>query len=120
MLLRADLALHQRGQAELVTNLVDAFDAWLQDRDEESRLPRRLHDLVELAHGEYSLVARTSPELLVGATGERVQGADAVRNLARGRAVVDFVASLTDKQAVSVLDALSGRADQPWSDSFVL
>ncbi|HEY3711556.1 MAG TPA: dNTP triphosphohydrolase [Amycolatopsis sp.] len=120
VLLRADLALHQRGQAALVTSLVDALDAWLQDRDEESRLPRRLHDLVELAHGEYSLVARTAPGLLVGATGERVQGADAVRSLARGRAVVDFVASLTDKQAVSVLDALSGRADQPWSDSFVL
>ncbi|WP_328615037.1 hypothetical protein OHS18_46040 [Amycolatopsis sp. NBC_00355] len=43
-----------------------------------------------------------------------------VRNLARGRAVVDFVASLTDKQAVTLLDALSGRSAQPWSDSFVL
>ena len=52
--------------------------------------------------------------------GEPVTGADAVRGLARGRAVVDFVASLTDKQAVTLLDALSGRAAQPWSDSFVL
>lgn len=120
VLLRADLALHQRGQAALVSSLVDALDAWLQDRDEVSRLPRRLHDLVELAHEEYGLLARTAPELLVGATGEPVQGADAVRGLARGRAVVDFVASLTDKQAVALLDALSGRSAQPWSDSFVL
>ncbi|HWD03181.1 MAG TPA: dNTP triphosphohydrolase [Amycolatopsis sp.] len=120
VLLRPELALHQRGQASLVTSLVDALDAWLLDRDEVSRLPRRLHDLVELAHDEYSAVARTAPELLVGATGESVTGTDAVRGLARGRAVVDFVSSLTDKQAMSLLDALSGRAMQPWSDSFVL
>jgi dGTPase len=120
VLLRPDLALHQRGQASLVSNLVDALDAWLLDRDEVYRLPRRLHDLVELAHAEYTELARTAPELLIGATGERVEGADAVRGLARGRAVVDFVASLTDRQAVTLLDALSGRASQPWSDSFVL
>ncbi|MFD2471798.1 deoxyguanosinetriphosphate triphosphohydrolase family protein [Amycolatopsis silviterrae] len=120
VLLRPDLALHQRGQASLVTTLVDALDAWLLDRDEASRLPRRLHDLMELAHGEYAGLVRTAPELLVGATGERIEGADAVRGLARGRAVVDFVASLTDKQAVTLLDALSGRSSQPWSDSFVL
>ena len=120
VLLRPDLALHQRGQAGVVASLVDALDAWLLDRDEVSRLPRRLHDLVELAHTEYTAIAATAPELLVGATGEPVTGADAVRGLARGRAVVDFVASLTDKQAVTLLDALSGRAAQPWSDSFVL
>jgi dGTPase len=112
--------LHQRGQAGVVSSLVDALDAWLSDRDEVSRLPRRLHDLVELAHAEYTGLARSAPELLVGATGEPVSGPDAVRGLARGRAVVDFVASLTDKQAVTLLDALSGRAAQPWSDSFVL
>jgi dGTPase len=120
VLLRPDLALHQRGQAGLISSLVDALDAWLLDRDEVYRLPRRLHDLVELAHNEYSELARSAPELLVGATREPVRGIDAVRGLARGRAVVDFVASLTDKQAVSLLDALSGRTSQPWSDSFVL
>ncbi|TVT27913.1 dNTP triphosphohydrolase [Amycolatopsis rhizosphaerae] len=120
VLLRPELALHQRGQASLLTTLVDALDAWLGDRDEASRLPRRLHDLVELAHAEYARLAADAPALLVGATGEPVSGADAVRGLARGRAVIDFVASLTDKQAVSLLDALSGRSSQPWSDSFVL
>ncbi|GLY65803.1 deoxyguanosinetriphosphate triphosphohydrolase family protein [Amycolatopsis taiwanensis] len=120
VLLRPDLALHQRGQASLVTTLVDALDAWLSDRDEVSRLPRRLRDLVELAHAEFDEIATRDPELLIGATGEPVAGADAVRGLARGRAVIDFVASLTDKQAVTLLDALSGRSSQPWSDSFVL
>lgn len=120
VLLRPELALHQRGQASLLSTLAEALDGWLGDRDEASRLPRRLHDLGELARAEYAEVARDSPELLIGATGEPVRGSDAVAELARGRAVIDFVASLTDKQAVSLLDALSGRASQPWSDSFVL
>jgi dGTPase len=40
--------------------------------------------------------------------------------MARGRAVVDFVASLTDNQAAALLDALSGRTNQLWTDAFVL
>ncbi|PRX46014.1 dGTPase [Prauserella shujinwangii] len=120
VLLRADLALHQRGQANVLASLVDALDAWLADRDEASRLPRRLHDLVEVAGAEYASLARRAPDLLVGATGEPVEGTDAVRGLARGRAVVDFVASLTDNQAVRMLDAIEGRTAQPWSESFVL
>lgn len=120
VLQRPDLALHQRGQASLLTTLVDALDAWLADRDEARRLPRRLHDLVELAWSEYDHLARHAPELLIGATGEPVQGTDAVRNLARGRAVIDFVASLTDKQAAAMLDAISGRSAQPWSEPSVL
>jgi dGTPase len=35
--------------------------------------------------------------------------------MARGRAVIDFVASLTDDQAVSLLDSLSGRTTQPYN-----
>ncbi|NIJ11766.1 dGTPase [Saccharomonospora amisosensis] len=120
VLQRPDLALHQRGQATLLAQLVDALDAWLADRDEAHRLPRRLHDLVELAHAEYSGLARVAPELLIGATGEPVRGTDAVRGLARGRAVIDFVASLTDRQAASMLDAISGRSEQPWSEPSVL
>lgn len=120
VLQRPDLALHQRGQASLIVALVDALDAWLTDREEVSRLPRRLHDLVELAHAEYGALAGEAPELLVGATGEPVRGADAVRALARGRAVIDFVASLTDRQAAAMLDAISGRSEQPWSEPSVL
>jgi dGTPase len=99
---RPDLALHQRGQAALLTTLVEALRAWLDDPSEDARLPRRLHDLVELA------VAELPPS-----TPDRVP-------LARGRAVVDFVAALTDQQAVALLDALSGRSGQLWTDAFVL
>jgi dGTPase len=117
VLLRPDLALHQRGQAQLITSLVEALDQWLGDRHEADRLPRRLHDLAELAESEYVALA---PEALIGATGEAPSGPAALHELARGRAVIDFVASLTDSQAVALLDALSGRSGQPWSDQFVL
>jgi dGTPase len=117
VLRRPDLALHQRGQARLLTTLVEELESWLVDRREADRLPRRLHDLVELAEGEYRDLATHRPELLGG---EGVPGPDAVRALARGRAVVDFVASLTDSQAVALLDALSGRRSAIWTDAFAL
>ncbi|HEX8344107.1 MAG TPA: dNTP triphosphohydrolase [Actinoplanes sp.] len=102
VLARPDLALHQRGQARLIGTLVESLLAWLTDPDESDRLPRRLHDLVELAEAE-----------LPTSTPERI-------GRARGRAVVDFVAALTDGQAVALLDALSGRSRQLWTDAFVL
>ncbi|MBP2337737.1 deoxyguanosinetriphosphate triphosphohydrolase family protein [Saccharothrix coeruleofusca] len=120
VLLRPDLALHQRGQARLLTALVEALEQWVTDRHEANRLPRRLHDLVELAGDEYAELARTEPSALVGATGDVPSGPDAVRALARGRAVVDFIASLTDNQAAALLEALSGRTGQLWTDAFVL
>jgi len=120
VLLRADLALHQRGQASLLSTLVDELQQWLLDEREAYRIPRRLHDLVELAHAEYSALAADRPELLAGAPGGTTAGPIDVRALARGRSIVDFVASLTDKQSVVLLDALAGRSTAPWSDSFVL
>ena len=109
---RPDLALHQRGQARLLATLVEALRAWLLDPDETARLPRRLHDLVEMAEEES---AGLTPEDF-GLPGERVNSAA----MARGRAIVDFVAALTDGQAVALLDALSGRSRQLWTDAFVL
>ncbi len=102
VLARPDLALHQRGQAGLLATLVEALQAWILEPDEQSRLPRRLHDLVELAEAE-----------LPDQTPDRMA-------MARGRAIIDFVASLTDGQAVALLDALSGRSGQLWTDAFVL
>ncbi|MEU8044031.1 dGTP triphosphohydrolase [Micromonospora echinofusca] len=102
VLARPDLALHQRGQARLLGTLVEALLEWLLDPEEESRLPRRLHDLVELAEAE--LHPRTPDRI----------------GKARGRAIVDFVAQLTDGQAVAMLDALSGRSGALWTDAFVL
>jgi dGTPase len=102
VLARPDLALHQRGQARLLATLVEALLDWILDRAEEARLPRRLHDLVELAEAE----------LHPRAAGRAAK--------ARGRAIVDFVAALTDGQAIALLDALSGRSGQLWTDAFVL
>ena len=77
-------------------------------------------ELVDLAEHQYGTLARTEPALLAGATGEAPTGPDAVRALARGRAVVDFVASLTDSQAAALLEALSGHRGQLWTDAFPL
>jgi dGTPase len=110
---RPDLALHQRGQAKLLTTLVEALHDWLVDSDESGRLPRRLHDLVELAEVEYEALAGTTDAPGLPASAD-------LASMARGRAIIDFVASLTDSQAVALLDALSGRSGQLWTDAFVL
>ncbi len=102
VLARPDLALHQRGQARLLASLVEALLAWLSDPDESERIPRRIRDLVELADAE---LPEGTPERMVRA---------------RGRAVIDFVAALTDNQAVGLMEALSGRSRQLWTDAFVL
>jgi dGTPase len=102
VLARPDLALHQRGQARLLASLVEALLAWLTDPDETERIPRRIRDLVELAEAE-----------LPDGTPDRI-------TRARGRAVIDFVAALTDNQAVGLMDALGGRPRQLWTDAFVL
>ncbi|MDQ7905439.1 dNTP triphosphohydrolase [Phytohabitans sp. ZYX-F-186] len=107
VLARPDLALHQRGQASLLTTLVEALYEWLLDPEEQARLPRRLHDLVELADAELQALDGSAP-----GPERSIQ--------ARGRAVIDFVAALTDSQAVALLDALSGRSRQLWTDAFVL
>lgn len=120
VLLRPDLALQQRGQARLLSSLVEELELWTTDRKQADRLPRRLHDLLAQAEHQYATLARTQPALLAGATGGAPAGPDAVRALARGRAVVDFVASLTDSQAAALLDALTGRRGQLWTDAFAL
>ena len=76
VLLRPDLALHQRGQARLITSLVEALDQWLGDRYEANRLPRRLHDLAQLAESEYAALAASQPSTLAGATGDVRLGTD--------------------------------------------
>jgi dGTPase len=100
VLARPDLASHQRGQAGLLVTLVESLLAWILDPEEAARLPQRLQDLIELAEAELD---PSEP-----------------RARARGRAIIDFVAALTDGQAVALLDALSGRSGQLWTDAFVL
>ena len=110
---RPELALHQRGQARLLTSLVDALHEWITDTGERARLPRRLHDLVGLAYDEYAGLAADSPEVLGGTGATPLQ-------LAYGRAIVDFVASLTDAQTASLLEVLAGRSTALWTDALVL
>ena len=97
VLRRADLASYQRGQATVLAALVQALTDWLDEDGDGPRLPPRLHDLVELSRGELGSVP-----------------------LARGRAVIDYVASLTDGQATALLDVLTGRTSRLWTDAPVL
>jgi dGTPase len=99
---RPDLALHQRGQAALLATLVESLHRWILETDEMTRLPSRLRDLIDLAVAE-----------LPAGTENRM-------GQARGRAIIDYVASLTDSQATALLEALSGRSGQLWTDAFVL
>ncbi|GAA1856086.1 dNTP triphosphohydrolase [Pseudonocardia ailaonensis] len=111
VLRRADLASHQRGQATVVTGLVGALHEWLVDArsPQAPSLPPRLHDLVELARGEFAVLAD-----------DGVVPAAEVADLARGRAVIDYVASLTDAQAGALLDVLTGRSARLWTDAMAL
>lgn len=130
VLQRPDLALHQRGQDRLLSKLVEALDDWLIDRSEAARLPYRLRDLFDRALAEFRALRRDDPACLVSSGAEFSSGStgglsgavgDAdLERLARGRAVIDFVASLTDDQAAALLEALSGRTTQRWADTFVL
>jgi dGTPase len=107
VLQRADLASHQRGQATVLAGLVDALVDWLSERD-APRLPPRLHDLVQLCRFEYAATRAAPAE---------------VNRLSRGRAVTDYVASLTDGQASVLLDVLTGRSGRTgrlWTDAAVL
>jgi dGTPase len=119
VLARPDLALHQRGQGRLLANLVEALHSWLTDpdwlftQDASGRLPGRLHDLVELGEAEHRGLTADDLGLPSSATVDTAA-------MARGRAIVDFVAALTDGQAVALLDALSGRSGHLWTDAFVL
>jgi dGTPase len=97
VLRRADLASYQRGQATVLTALVQALTDWLDEDGDGPRLPPRLHDLVELSRAELGSL-----------------------KLASGRAVIDYVASLTDSQATALLDVLTGRTSRLWTDAPVL
>ena len=99
---------------------MEALERWLGDREEANRWPRRLQALAERAEEEYGALAATDMATLIGLGGKAAGGLEEIRELARGRAVIDFVASLTDSQATMLFDALSGRSAQPWSDMFVL
>lgn len=106
VLSRPDLAIHQRGLSRVLQRSVDALMAWLADDRDRIRAPRRLRELIDLAHDGYE--RRRGNENGPGSSEE-------LDRLAQARGVVDYVASLTDAQALAFSEAISGRADRLWS-----
>lgn len=105
---RSDLAVYQRGQTRIIASLVEGFHEWLLDPDEATRIPRRLLDSVEAATQEYQDLYDRDP----GRLGE--EGASAIIRRGRARAVVDYIASFTDAQAMSVNALITGASEEPW------
>lgn len=109
---RPDLAVFQRGQARVIEALADGFHAWLSDEEDAVRAPRRLLDSAEAATDEYRALRDEAPELLQRA-GVQPDERELER-LGRARAVVDYIASFTDAQAMSVAALVTGTADSLW------
>ena len=102
---RPELGLPQRGMAKTVEGLALGFDDWLSDPDDAGRAPRRLLEWVEEATEAGFALRRDRPELLSGDTSDR-----GLRRQGRARAILDYVASLSDQQAVTTHRALIGGA----------
>jgi dGTPase len=109
---RPDLAVFQRGQARVIEALADGFHGWLDDDADAGRAPRRLLDSAEAAIDEYRALRDEAPELLeqAGVAPDEHE----LERLGRARAVVDYIASFTDAQAMSVAALVSGTADSLW------
>lgn len=107
---RPDLALVQRGQSMLLAELVETLDDWLGDRYDARRAPRRLLDLVALADRGYQAVRDEHPEWLDGHT-----DAGEVARMARGRGIIDFVAGLSDAQALAYARRLGSGSGLLWA-----
>lgn len=110
---RPDLTIYQRGQARVLESLVDGFTSWLEDPDDAPRAPRRLTDSVELTTEAYFDLRSRSPHLLAGPSGEDASD-DALVRFGRGRAVLDYLASFTDAQAMSAAALITGTSDRLW------
>ena len=105
---RPDLAVYQRGQASVLERLVDGFQAWLGDDHDVRRAPRRLLDLVDLATEDYLAVLHEHPERLTTVDEHEI------RRRATGRGIIDYVAALTDAQAIHLDALLGGQTERLW------
>ncbi|MET0843679.1 MAG: dGTP triphosphohydrolase [Mycetocola sp.] len=109
---RSDLAVYQRGQSRVLEALADGFHAWLNDPADAARAPRRLLDSVEAATEEYRALLDEAPEFFTAAGVGT--GVSDIARLGQSRAVVDYIASFTDAQAISVATLISGTSDNLW------
>ena len=108
VLSRSDVAMYQRGLSRVLTRAVKGLQTWLEDRHDAWRVPVRLHELVATTTEGYAQLARERPDGV-----PPVDPGD-VQRLGMGRAIVDYVASLSDAQAMAVSEALDGRPDRLW------
>lgn len=105
---RADIVMYQRGLSRVLSRAVKGLHAWITDEHDRDRVPQRLKELVEIASDGYAGLRESQPE------GVPMPEAAEVRSLGIGRGVVDYVASLSDDQALAVAEALDGRPDRLW------
>lgn len=97
-------AQSQRGQARLVEELVLAFDDWLADPEDADRAPRRLLEWEAEATEALFELRRERPELIPGPRDDA-----SLRRQGRSRALLDYVASFSDEQALTTHRELTGR-----------
>lgn len=105
---RSDIVMYQRGLSRVLTRAVNGLTAWIHDEDDRDRVPVRLKELVEIATDGYATLGETRPE------GVPIPDASEVHRLGVGRGVIDYVASLSDDQALAVSEAIDGRPDRLW------
>jgi dGTPase len=105
---RADIVMYQRGLSRVLARAVKGLAAWATDEHDRDRVPQRLKELVGIATDGYVRLREARP------AGVPVPEAGEVRRLGVGRGVVDYVASLSDDQALAVSEALDGRPDRLW------
>jgi dGTPase len=105
---RSDIVMYQRGLSRVLTRAVNGLTAWIHDEDDRDRVPVRLKELVEIATDGYAGLRATRPE------GVPIPDASEVPRLGVGRGVIDYVASLSDDQALAVSEAIDGRPDRLW------
>ena len=91
-----DIAQAQRGQARVLEELVRGFDAWLDDPHDRGRAPRRLLEWVDGTTEAVFELRDHRPDLLPGDAGD-----PALRRQGRSRAILDYVAAMTDQQALA-------------------
>ncbi|MWB99363.1 dGTP triphosphohydrolase [Agromyces seonyuensis] len=105
---RADIAMYQRGLSRVLTRAVKGLTAWVADDLDQYRVPVRLRELIELATEDYARLRAARPE------GVPIPDASEVARLGVGRGVIDYIASLSDDQALAVSEAIDGRPDRLW------
>jgi dGTPase len=100
--------MYQRGLSRALTRAVKGLSAWITDDYDGHRVPQRLKELVEIATEGYARVRAAKPD------GVPVPHGSEITRMGIGRGVIDYVASLSDDQALAVSEAIDGRPDRLW------